>query len=181
MNKRRTAIAVFVLLCVVCLAHAFYYYPRLPDRVAHHFGASGRPDAWSSKMHFLIFYVVTVAVTAATFLGVGLAMPKIPNSLINLPNKDYWLAPGRRRQTLDYMFPQLLWFGSLTMILLLDMFHQAFQLHLGKATRLNHFWISMGCYLVATTVWCIAIYRKFNKKGYIKNRKDGAQQPEVGT
>ena len=118
MNKRSSAIAVFVILCVICLAHAFYYYPRLPDQVAHHFGASGRPDAFGSKMHFLILYIVTIAITAAMFLGFGLALPKIPNSLINLPNKDYWLAPERRRQTLDYILPQMLWFGSLTLMLL---------------------------------------------------------------
>ena len=109
MNSRTFPIALFLLLCVACLAHGLYYYPRLPAEVAHQFGASGQPDAWGSKEHFLVVYLVTVAVMAATFLGLGLAMPKIPNSAINLPNKEYWLAPERRRQTLDYMLPRLLW------------------------------------------------------------------------
>ncbi|MBT4139331.1 MAG: hypothetical protein HOE48_15530 [Candidatus Latescibacteria bacterium] len=34
MNKRTTAITVFVILCVVCVAHALYYYPHLPEQVA---------------------------------------------------------------------------------------------------------------------------------------------------
>lgn len=164
MNRRATAIIVFVLLCLACVAHVLWYYPRLPEQVAHHFGASGRPDAWGHKSQFLVVCLVTAGVMMATFLGLGLAMQKIPNSLINLPNKDYWLAPVRRQQTLDYMFPQLLWLGSLTMLLLLDMFHQSFMVHLGKATKLNHFWITMGIYLILTTVWCIAIYKRFNKK-----------------
>ena len=109
-------------------------------------------------------YLVTVGVMAATFLGFGLLMPKIPNSAINLPNKNYWLAPERRQQTLDYVLPWFLWLGSLTMLLLLDIFQQSFQVHLGKATKLNHFWITMGAYLAITTVWSIAIYRKFSKK-----------------
>jgi len=164
MNRRTSAITVFVLLCIACLVHALYYYPRLPEQVAHHFGGSGQPDAWGGKMHFLIVYLATVAVMAISFLGVGLALPKIPNSAINLPNKDYWLAPERRQQTLDYMLPPFLWLGSLTMLLLLDIFHQSFRVHLGKATSLDHFWISMGVYLVVTTVWGIAIYKKFSKK-----------------
>ncbi|MBL7076616.1 MAG: DUF1648 domain-containing protein [Kiritimatiellae bacterium] len=164
MNSRTFPIALFLLLCVACLAHGLYYYPRLPAEVAHHFGASGQPDAWGSKEHFLVVYLVTVAVMAATFLGLGLAMPKIPNSAINLPNKEYWLAPERRRQTLDYMLPRLLWLGSLTMVLLLDIFHQSFQVHLGKATSLPHVWYSMVAYLIATAVWCIAVYRRFGKR-----------------
>lgn len=164
MNKRTTAITVFVLLSVACVAHALWYYPRLPEQVAHHFGASGQPDAWGSKAQFLVVYLVTVGVMAATFLGFGLLMPKIPNSAINLPNKNYWLAPERRQQTLDYVLPWFLWLGSLTMLLLLDIFQQSFQVHLGKATKLNHFWITMGAYLAITTVWSIAIYRKFSKK-----------------
>ncbi len=115
-------------------------------------------------MHFLIVYLVTVAVMALTFLGFGLAMPKMPNSIINLPNKDYWLAPERRQQTLDYMLSRFMWLGSITMLLLLDVFQQSFQVHLGKATKLNHVLLSLGAYLAVTTAWCIAIYSKFRKK-----------------
>lgn len=164
MNKRTTAIVVFVIISLACVAHALWYYPRLPEQVAHHFGATGEPDAWGHKTQFLVVYLVTVGVMVVTFLGLGLALPKIPNSAINLPNKDYWLAPERRQQTLDYMLPWFLWLGSLTMLLLLDIFHQSFQVHLGKATKLNHFWITMGAYLAVTTAWCIAIYRRFSKR-----------------
>jgi uncharacterized membrane protein len=164
MNKRTIAIIVFVIISLACVAHALWYYPRLPEQVAHHFGATGEPDAWGHKTQFLVVYLVTVGVMVATFLGLGLALPKIPNSAINLPNKDYWLAPERRQQTLDYMLPWFLWLGSLTMLLLLDIFHQSFQVHLGNATKLNHFWITMGAYLAITTAWCIGIYRRFSKR-----------------
>lgn len=163
-NRRTASIAVFLLLCVACVAHAFYYYPRLPAEVAHHFGASGQPNAWGSKMSFLVIYLVTVVITAATFLGVAFLMPILPNSALNFPNKEYWLAPERRQKALDYMMQQLLWMGSLTLILLLDIFHQSVQVHLGKATRLSHFWVSMGVYLTLTIVWCVAICREFRKK-----------------
>lgn len=154
---------VFLLLCVACVIQALHYYPRLPAEVAHHFGVSGQPDAWGSKLHFLIIYLVTVAVMAATFLGFGLAMPKMPNARINLPNKDYWLAPERRQQTLDYMLPRFLWLGSITMLLLFDVFQQSFQVHLGKATKLDHVLLSLGSYVAVITVWCIVINTKFRK------------------
>ena len=165
MNKRTSATIVFVILCAACVAHALYYYPLLPEKVATHFGPSGRPDAWGGKMQFFIVYLVTVGVMAAIFLGLGLFLTKFPDDAFTLPNKDYWLAPERRRETLAYIFSCSLWLGSLTIVLLFDLAHQSFQVHLGKATRLDHFWISMGIYLTIVTMWCIATYRKVNKKG----------------
>jgi uncharacterized membrane protein len=164
LSRRTTAIRVFALLGITCVAHALWYYPRLPEQVAHHFGASGQPDAWGSKTQFLITYLVAVGVMAATFLGLGLLMPKIPNWVNNLPNKDYWLAPERRKQTLDDFLAPYLWLGSLTMIVLLDIFHQSFQVHVGNATKLSHVWFTMGAYLILTAVWCVAVFRRFRRK-----------------
>ena len=164
MNGRTTAITVFSLLCATCVAHAIWYYPRLPEVVAQHFNASGQPDAWGVKANFLTAYLVAVGVVAVTFLGLGLLLSKIPDGAINLPNKDYWLAPEQRQKTLDSLLSPMLWFGSLTMLLLLDIFHQSFQVNLGQATKLNHAGISTGAYLLATAAWLVAFYRRFRKK-----------------
>lgn len=164
MSKKATAIAVFVLLSVACIVHALWYYPRLPEQVAIHFGASGKPDAWVDKTQFLVFYLITIGIMVAVFLGFGLAMSKIPNWAINIPNKNYWLAPERRRRTLEYMLSPYLWFGSFTMMLLLYIFHQSFQVNLGNAIKLSHAGIATGIYVVLTLVWCVVIYRRFSKK-----------------
>lgn len=164
MSKRASAITVFVILCLVCVAHALYYYPSLPEHVALHFDASGKPDASGNKVQVLVIYIFTIVVMVATFLGFGLLLPKLSDSAINLPNKDYWLAPERRQQTLDYIISRFLWLGSLTMILLLVVFDQSFQVHLGNATKLEHFWIIIAIYLALTTWVCIALYRRFQRK-----------------
>jgi hypothetical protein len=36
---------------------------------------------------------------------------RIPDSLINLPNKAMWLAPERRQDTIDWIANRLAWFG----------------------------------------------------------------------
>jgi uncharacterized membrane protein len=163
MNNQKTAMGVFVLLCIACVVHALCYYPRLPAQVAQHFGAFGQPDAWGSKMQFLIMHVVTISFMAAMILGSGLGMTKIPNSMINVPNKDYWLAPERREQTVAYIQSRLLWLGSCVMIFWLDLAHQSFQVHLGAATKLNHVWVSSTILLTVSAMWCMVIYMKFRK------------------
>ena len=38
---------------------------------------------------------------AALFIGIPRLLKSTPASLINLPNKSYWLAPERREETMD--------------------------------------------------------------------------------
>ena len=164
MTKRRVSLVVFLVLCALCVIHALYFYPQLPDKVASHFGPSGQPDAWSSKASFVTFYMIVAGVLAILFLGISFGMSKIPLSLINLPNKDYWLSPDRKRETFDFIFHYFLWFASATFVLLIAMFHQSFRVHLGKAKSLEYPMLSVGIYIVFTILWCIGLYVKFCKK-----------------
>ena len=102
---RNISLLVFIILLLLCIGHAAYYYPLLPDRVASHFGASGQPDAWSSKESFVKIYFFVIAFIAVLFPGIGLILGKIPASLINLPNKDHWLSPERREETIAVLIP----------------------------------------------------------------------------
>jgi len=152
------------MVLLLCIGHAVYYYPLLPDRVASHFGASGLPDAWSGKESFVKIYLIVVAVIALLFPGIGLILRKTPASLMNLPNKDYWLSPERREETIAVLSRQFLWFGSATLLLLLDIFHQSFRVHLGKAQALDHPVASIVVYVIFTTFWSIALIVKFMRK-----------------
>lgn len=162
--NRKIAPLVFGLLIATCLAHAAYYYPLLPERVASHFGASGRPDAWSGKESFLQIYLGAVLVIGVLFPGLNLLLAKTPNSLINLPHKDYWLAPEQREETIAVLSRHFLWFGSATLLLLLDMMQQTFDVHLGKAAALSHPLFSIAAYVGFSIVWSIVLILRFLRK-----------------
>jgi uncharacterized membrane protein len=161
---RNTSRILFILAILLCLVQAAYYYPLLPDRVASHFGASGQPDAWSGKDTFLKIYLIAVAFIAILFSGMGFILRKTPSSLINLPNKDYWLSPERRQETLDLLSRQFFSFGSATLLLLLDIFHQAFRVHLGKALTLEHPVASIVVYIGFSTFLSIGLIAKFKRR-----------------
>ncbi|MDB6005569.1 MAG: hypothetical protein JWR15_2556, partial [Prosthecobacter sp.] len=82
-------------------AHVFYVVStasRLPDRVATHFGEGGLPNGWMTKTEQLAFMgLMPVGMTA--FLGLALWMNIKNPRLLSLPNRDFWLAPERRRRT----------------------------------------------------------------------------------
>ena len=164
MLMRNTSRSIFIIVLVLCAAQAAYYYPLLPDRVASHFGVSGRPDAWEGKGVFMMIYLGVVAFIAVLFFGMRHLLGRIPSSLINLPNKDFWLSPERRQETLDLLSQQFHWFGSATLLLLLDIFHQAFRVSVGKAPVLEHPVTSIIVYIAFSVLWSIGLIAKFMRR-----------------
>lgn len=164
MSMRTIPRIVFIIALLLCIGHAAYYYPLLPDRVASHFGASGQPDAWSDKRSFVKVYLIAVGLVAVLFSGMGPLLRRVPVSLINMPNKDYWLSPERRQKTIDRLSGQFLWPGSATLLLLLDIFHQSFRVHLGKAPALEHPVASIVVYVVFIVIWNIGLIAKFKRR-----------------
>lgn len=165
MTIRRSSLLVFLVLCALYVAQGIYYYPQLPTRVASHFGPSGLPDAWSTRSSFITMYFVLIGILAVLFLGIGFGISKIPVSVINLPNKTYWLSKERRQRTLDFMFHYFLWFASATLLLVLEMSHQIFQVHIGNTHSLSHPSLSLHLYMGFTILWCIGLFVRFGKKG----------------
>lgn len=170
MTMRILSLAVFLMLCVLSVAQTVWYYPQLPDNVAHHFGLSGQPDAWSTKTYFVTLDLVATGVVALLFLGSSFGLSKIPVSVINLRNKDYWMAEERKQETLDSLFHYLLWFGSATLLLLLAQSHQAYQVHLGKTDSLSHPMLRIGLYVGFTIVWGIRLHARFGKRGTLMHK-----------
>ncbi|HXY53642.1 MAG TPA: DUF1648 domain-containing protein [Nitrospirota bacterium] len=152
---------IFTIALLLCIGQAFYYYPLLPNRVASHFGASGLPNAWSDKETFLKIYLFIVAFIGVLFSITGVVVRKLPDSMINLPNKDYWLSLGHRQETTDFLARQFHWFGSATLLLLLDIFHQSFTVNLGKAEALSHPVTSIAIYVGFSLLWSVILIVKF--------------------
>lgn len=160
----RVAFWVFIGLSLLCLIQAWHYYPLLPERVVSHFGPTGRPDAWTTKKSFFEFQLILISGLVVIFSLLGWLTTKLPPALINLPRKDYWLAEERRKTTLDLFTSFFFWFASATMALLLDIFHQAFLVQLGRAKTLTHPVLSLGVYISFTVIMTVVLLIRFIRK-----------------
>src|SRR5687767_14137463 len=137
-----------VLMLVGVAAHVIYYYPRLPDTVASHFGGSGRPDGWSSKETYGVNIIAIAGVLALMFLGIGPFIRRLPNDVINFPNRDYWLAPERRDASLAALARMLHGIGIATLALLIGVNQLVFNANLNPPANLGaDAWALMGAYL----------------------------------
>jgi uncharacterized membrane protein len=71
----------------------------LPDRIATHFNAAGTADGWMNKETFRALMIVAAFSLAAFVIFLTWVVRFLPDAMINLPHKDHWLAPERRRET----------------------------------------------------------------------------------
>jgi hypothetical protein len=129
------------------------YYPRLPDRVASHFNASGQPDGWMDKGPFLAVMFIPTVFVGGLFatIALGLRMMAPPKSAVAEQTVDAELAERRREVgqalaqcTSDF----LLQTGGLILLLLLVVTHLAIRANLSPPPRLPHIGWVAGPFLV---------------------------------
>ena len=160
MNSSRAAL---LLLSIVFLAQNAFYYSKLPERMATHFDASGNADGWMPKDAFLVFGLVLVLLVVGQFLILPVLLKKMPVSLINLPNKDYWMAPERREETVSILRSYFEWFGCALLLMFIVINQMAITANLSGARLSGASWLAIGGFIVFSVVWTIGLMRKFRK------------------
>ena len=156
----------FVLLLVgivITLVQLTLIGPQLPEKVASHFGADGQPDGWTSSTVLLILYGVLQFGGAALMIGLAKLIWILPDSLLNIPNKDYWLAEERRSQTLQINTNMLIFIAGLTAMFLAGIFQMIFQANLNnqQALPMALFWVELAVYLVLVIGVVVNLHRRF--------------------
>jgi uncharacterized membrane protein len=162
--KSKLPLAAFLGSAVLCALQALHYAPQLPERVASHFGPGGTPNGWMPGTLFIKINLGIVAVVAFMLYSVSARMRSLNPARINLPNKDYWLAPERRGETADFLAGYFLWFGTGTLLLMLDVFHQVFQYNLFQTRELDHPGVSLGLYMAFSLAWIAGLQLRFRRK-----------------
>jgi hypothetical protein len=71
----------------------------LPERVATHFAFDGRANGWMSRDAYAwMMGILALVLPFGVWLPAGW-LPRRWPTLVNLPFRDYWLAPARREAT----------------------------------------------------------------------------------
>lgn len=161
--KNKVPLAAFLGSAFLCAVQALHYAPLLPERVASHFGPGGSADGWMSSGFFIKINLGIVAVVSLMLYSVSARMRAIDPAAIKLPNKDYWLAPERREETVEFLSGYFLWFGTATLLLMLDVFHQAFRYNLFLSRELEHPGVSLGVYAAFSFAWIAGLHLRFRK------------------
>lgn len=157
----RRARLLLVGLILMSLFEAARQWNSAPSRVPSHFDAAGHPNAWSSRDEFFLLQVGVTLLIAALFIGIPWLVRSVPVNLINLPNRSYWLAPGRREETMDRLASYFDVFSCATVLLLLVVFELTSLASHGGGLSTNYFLPALVAYLVFTAGWTVALIRTF--------------------
>jgi uncharacterized membrane protein len=146
---------------IVFFGHLLVIYLGLPETVATHFDGYGNANGWMSKEMFLVFESVLVVFVAVEFLLVPWFVRRLPNSLINLPNKEYWLADTRREETFAIFRTYFEVFGAAILALLVIVNHFVYRANIGRTSLPSYIWLVIVAFLLFVAVWLVRFIREF--------------------
>ena len=164
-DPRLPRMMYFVLLFSGLLMMA-YYYPRMPERMASHFDAGGRVNGWQPREGFFLLMVLVISSSALISFFAPRQIASRPNNRINLPNRDYWLAPERRERTMNFIAAMMGWFGCGVLFVLIAGTYLAMRANLapgGEGFNSQSMLVVLGIFLVSLLVWMICFIRHFQR------------------
>lgn len=107
----RFSLLALLAFPVVAVAFVLISAASLPPVVAAHFTSGGTADGYMPRGGYVILMAGLVAGLPLFLAAVSSAVRLVPARCINLPERDYWLAPGRRAETLAFIQRQGLFFA----------------------------------------------------------------------
>ena len=105
---------LYLVSLVAFLILQWITYNLLPQTVASHFGVSMAANCFVAKAQYFKSLLSMFIIMNAVFIALIVLFPKIPSSLINTPNKQFWMQP-KNRPILDNILRTRL-YGLLTAI-----------------------------------------------------------------
>jgi uncharacterized membrane protein len=153
---------VFATLLLAATLRFFMLYPRLPPIVASHFGPDGRANGWMTKEGFALFSLIPLGVALIVALFAPLLAARLPARLINLPNKEYWLAPERKAATVEVLYEHMEWLGCALLALFIFIYELVFAANMrGTGLANGPFTAGLVGFLVFVAMWLIRFNRRF--------------------
>ena len=117
MNSRRL-LQPLLVLAILWLAFAALRVASPRDNCLRacrrpHFAANGEPNGWETPAGYVRFTLIFGAVVPAFILLTFFLIRFCNGWGLNIPHKDYWLAPERREETFAFVQRQGNWFAGL--------------------------------------------------------------------
>jgi hypothetical protein len=112
-------LAVFALLLVAGAFWVGALAERLPDIAAVHFDARGAANGFTTRDACRRFMLLSTVGVPALIAAVTAALPRLlPPGMLNVPHREYWMAPARARDSVDFLSSRGIWFSCMLLTFL---------------------------------------------------------------
>ena len=157
-----------ILLCLMAFATAFISYTTqyLPDIVGTHFGARNQANGWMSRDGYWVFmlsFVIGMPTLVTVLIG---SLPRKYPNWTNLPNKEYWLAPERQKDSIAYLSAHSKRLGCLLVMFMLGIHYTIMIANQTQPPTLpvRQFSSIVVGFALALIWWIVRLYRRFPKQ-----------------
>ena len=156
---------LFLAIVLAAIGQCVHDFPLLPDRLASHFNASGMPNGWMPKSQFMFLYAVVFLPALAIEFWVSSRIADKPVSKLNLPNKEFWLAPERRTETFAFFASFFAWYGCVFLFVMEFAMGLAMRANFDSPPRLPTGPIvsDIAGFVLFNVVAVITMFRRFSK------------------
>ncbi len=157
----------FALIEIAVAAFVAATTGQLPERVASHFGAGNLPNGWMPREAYLPFMLgFAVVLPAVVVAGIALT-PRLGPRRLNLPHRDYWLAPERRAATFAALAAHACWLGCLIALFIAGIHYSILVANASVPPRLPDalFWTLLIAFCAGVVLWIGALYLRFRNAG----------------
>ena len=169
MNKALNTL-VFLAVVFMGVSANWFFTLSLPQKVATHFNFAGKPDGFMTLQNHQSFVILsTICFPLFMVFMVGVLPMWFP-SLVNISHRDYWFAPERKIQTLDYLFNMACKLGVLMVF-----FFVGLNVIIVLANNSNPvlmpkrpFFVVMALFLIGVLLWVVMLFLKFRKVDLLK-------------
>jgi uncharacterized membrane protein len=156
---------IFLLVLIVAAAFVWFTSGALPPVVASHFGPGGAANGFMSKGTYTAFMLAVVVAVPALIALSGQLVRILPPQLINLPNRQYWLAPQRRAATLESLSSLSSRFALALVVFLCFVHWLVVRANASQPARLPEasLFVGLAVFGAATLFWLFALFRRFGR------------------
>lgn len=155
---------VFLVLVLASLGQALWQHGHLPEKVASHFDGAGKPNGWMARGTHTALHVATVLFVAALFQGLVMLNARLPKEYINIPRRDFWLAPERAAATHAWLADMLLALGCALVVFFMAVFRLIHRANLEPDPQLDlAIWGYAAALLVVVGAVLVSIVTRFSR------------------
>ncbi len=156
---------LFFLILVAAAAFVWLTGDALPATVASHFGPGGAATGFMPKQAYLVFMLAFVVGVPLLLALSARLVHVLPPRLINLPHRQYWLAPPRRQATLDTLSAMSVQFALVLAVFLCFVHWLVVRANAVRPPSLEEtpFIAGLAVFGIVTVARVLILVRRFNR------------------
>jgi len=137
----------------------------LPERVATHFGPGGVANGWMTRDGYRAFILALTTLLPLFVVAMTGFLPRIAASQIRTRDREHWLAPARRAETMGWLASHACWLGIVLSLFLTGIHLLTLQANALTPARLSEpaFFTLLIAFLVALVLWMVAATLRFRR------------------